>query len=363
MGCLEADSGAFDFDRHKAEAQDAYEPLFSLYRRFADTVRTVLQSAMSAAEISVHSVEARGKTVESFANKATEPSDEDPSVPKYSEPLAAITDLAGVRIIAFFLSTVEQLDALIHDEFEVIEKLVKGELLDEKEMKIGYQSVHYIVQLTSNRTALSEYAQYSDLVCEIQVRTILQHAWAEIEHDIQYKSVASLPQLVRRRFVSLAGLLEIADREFEAIGQEHERIQQDARTSIEEGRLDQVEITPDALKTYLDKKFGLDFRMSSFTYRWTAGLLQQLGFTSLEEVDACIAGYNDDAISRVLHGWRQGQITRFEDTLLAALGEEFIERHPWGVNPEMSWFPSLGRAKLDKIVAAGIEIRRNRPSA
>jgi len=67
---------------------------------------------------------------------------------------------------------------------------------------------------------LSEYALFDKMKCEIQVRTILQHAWAEIEHDLVYKSPADIPFRVRRRFASLAGLLEIADREFESLRQD-----------------------------------------------------------------------------------------------------------------------------------------------
>lgn len=48
----------------------------------------------------------------------------------------------------------------------------------------------------------------------------MQHAWAEIEHDLGYKSKAAVPQDVRRRFSRLAGLLEIADVEFQAIHDE-----------------------------------------------------------------------------------------------------------------------------------------------
>jgi len=48
----------------------------------------------------------------------------------------------------------------------------------------------------------------------------LQHAWAEIEHDLGYKVGATIPVPVRRRFSRLAGLLEIADREFKEIRDE-----------------------------------------------------------------------------------------------------------------------------------------------
>src|SRR5438309_774277 len=81
----------------------------------------------------------------------------------------------------------------------------------------------------------------ADSVAEIQVRTILQHSWAEIEHDIQYKSVSVIPAEIRRRFMSLAGMLEIADREFQAIQDADKRLTEEARASVEGGQLGKVE--------------------------------------------------------------------------------------------------------------------------
>src|SRR6185503_1723451 len=49
---------------------------------------------------------------------------------------------------------------------------------------------------------------------EVQIRSILQHAWAEIEHDIGYKSPRALSYPTRRSFARLASLLELADIEF-----------------------------------------------------------------------------------------------------------------------------------------------------
>src|SRR5258708_36248047 len=84
-----------------------------------------------------------------------------------------------------------------------------------KQEKFGYQSVHYLVKLRANRTALPEYARFSGLVAEVQVRTVLQHAWAEIEHDIQYHSAEAIPAAIRRRVMSRAGMLEIAEHGFQ----------------------------------------------------------------------------------------------------------------------------------------------------
>ena len=126
------------------------------------------------------------------------------------------------------------------------------------------------------------------LVAEVQVRTILQHAWAEIEHDIQYKSTIAIPNTIRRRFMALAGLLEIADREFQAIQNEDKLLKEQARASVEEGVLNQVEITADALRSYLDRRVGPDARTTEFSYEYTAGSASQ-------------SGLHNDRASRCMH--------------------------------------------------------------
>ena len=221
-------------------------------------------------------IEARAKGPESFGAKAETPSETDPRAPKYPSPLEDITDLAGVRIIAFFPSAVEKIGDCIREEFEVLEhENLSRSLLQEE--RFGYQSEHYLVRLDSKRTVLPEYEPHRGLIAEVQVRTILQHAWAEIEHDIQYKSSITIPNTIRRRFMALAGLLEIADREFQTIQDKDKVLNLQARTSVEQGALDQVEITADALRSYLDRKLGSGARMSDYSYEYTARLLKETG--------------------------------------------------------------------------------------
>lgn len=207
-----------------------------------------------------------------------------------------------------------------------------------------------------HRTQPPEYQSYKDLTFEIQVRTILQHAWAEMEHDIEYKSAAVIPASIRRKFIALAGLLEIADREFQALQEEDERLRQQARKSVQLVELTHVEITPDALKSYLDQKLGPDGRMTTWSsYNFTANLLRQLGFETLSQVDECIAGYDDDQVSRALWGMRQGQLNRFEDTQLAAMSDIFIARH-WWCKPGNPYWPKLFKERLERLKDASIEI-------
>ena len=289
--------------------------------------------------------------MESFGTKASKPSELDPDQPKYPNPLSDITDLAGVRVITFFPKTAEAAGKVVRREFEVVDFIDKAALLDDD--RLGYMSAHFLVRLASQRLSLPEYSLYKDLVCELQIRTVLQHAWAEIEHDIQYKATSTIPSQIRKRFTALAGLLEIADREFQAIQDEDARIRSEARKSVEKGHFAGVEITPDALKTYLDRKYGSDARMNEFSYQLAAERVRTLGFEAIEELDKVITPYDDDKISRILWGVRQGQLTRFEDVLLAALGQRFVQQHPWS---ELDWFQDRCRRFLEVLQQNSITV-------
>jgi len=265
--------------------------------------------------------------------------------------LEQITDLSGVRVITFLPRTVDDVCKCIEEQFEVVERVDHGLSLLQLE-RFGYQSVHFIISLNAQRLALPEYQRFSGSKAEIQVRTILQHAWAEIEHDIGYKSSHVIPIVIRRRFASLAGMLEIADREFQGIQDEDLSLRTEAITSIQEGMLDTIEITPYALKAYLDKHLGSDDRMTDFSYDWEVRLLHKLGFSNLDQVNKCIEKFDDDRISRIISGGRQGQLTRFEYLLLAAMGEAYISKHPFNKFP---WFAEPEKGYLRKLEEAGIK--------
>jgi hypothetical protein len=199
---------------------------------------------------------------------------------------------------------------------------------------------------------LAEYESYRRAVAEVQVRTILQHAWAEIEHDIQYKSTIAIPEEIRRRFMALAGMLEVADREFQAIQGADKEIAETARQMVDRGELEGVEITAQALKQFLDKRLGPDGRISDWGYDFAVRVLKNLGFRDLKQVENAIADYNDDHLNSLAWQSRQGQVTRFELMLLAALGERFIERHPWQDSKPITdgW-----RRSLEKFRDAGVK--------
>lgn len=77
--------------------------------------------------------------------------------------------------------------------------------------------MHYVCDIGEKRNTLKEYEYISGLNCEIQVRTMLQHAWAELTHDRNYKLGANLPLQIQRKINLYSGMLEIADEGFSEI--------------------------------------------------------------------------------------------------------------------------------------------------
>lgn len=128
-----------------------------------------------------------------------------------------ITDKAGVRIAVRFRHEVESVLKLVEDSFDILSKENKAELLGHN--KVGYSGVHYDVRLKPQSTG-PEDPDIRDLQCEIQVHTLCQTLWAEMDHELSYKPAQPVPEDLRRQIYLLNALLEIADRSFSAINGE-----------------------------------------------------------------------------------------------------------------------------------------------
>ena len=196
------------------------------------------------------------------------------------------------------------------------------------------------------------------------MRTILQHAWAEIEHDIQYKALVELPSKVRRDFTLLAGMIEVADQRFQEIVDADRALREEALTRVSDGEYSNVEIRRDTVRAYLTDKLGPDGADTDISYDWTVRVLLALGFKDLADVNQCVKNSKADRISRVIDGaQQQDHIGRFESVLLASMGENYILAHPWAINEALArGFISTELGKLAKLEAAGIKIGHYRPA-
>jgi len=183
-----------------------------LLNEFKDKVETILNELLKENKIVVHQVPARVKTIESLTKKL------DTKKGKYTS-FSDLTDIVGVRIIVYLENEVDIVAEMVRREFIIDEK----NSVDKRKLSsdsFGYKSLHYVVGLNKQRIALTENKKFKDLKAEIQIRSILQHAWAEIEHDIGYKGEYEIPENQKRSFSRIAALLETADLEFVRLKEE-----------------------------------------------------------------------------------------------------------------------------------------------
>lgn len=218
----------------------------AIYKRLSSKVESLLLEVFEMNKISFHIVSSRTKDIESLREKVHKND-------KYKE-INQIQDYAGIRIITYVEDEIDEICKIIEDIFD-IDKENSSDKSDNLGVdKVGYKSVHYIASLKSDRLSLPEYKQFENKCFEIQIRTILQHAWAEIEHDRNYKFSGKLPKELNRRFKILAGSLELIDREFNSISNEIDLISQKVKESTKKGELD-ISISSTTLNQYLKTRF------------------------------------------------------------------------------------------------------------
>lgn len=185
---------------------EEFERLRPEYERFTQKLEVLLRDLLRAKDIDFHLQESRTKENSSLREKIVR------SAKTSAGSLGEITDLSGLRIITYYEDDATAVAKLIESEFTVDRdnSIVHSAVAAE----FGYKSAHYVVKLSPGRAALLEWNRLADLKAEIQVRTVLQHAWAAISHKLQYKRKEDVPAILRRKLFRLSALFEIADDEF-----------------------------------------------------------------------------------------------------------------------------------------------------
>lgn len=315
---------------HAQRALRAYDRIRPRYEKCAGKIELMLTDLLDEEQINYQSVSARAKTRESFQRKATRPSAADPTRPKYADPLSAITDLMGARVITYLPESVDRVCEVVAREFTVHEHEDKGQLTKERG-HFGYASKHFLVKLTPERAKLSEYAVLRDKVFEIQVRTAAQHAWAEFEHDVRYK-VAIPPERrpeFDRRFLLAAALVELADAEFTAIEAMYKELAIDTSQQERSHPTTVRTLNPASLLNWLTERYPRAAKSKPEHYTWILGILDALGLAQVRALEDLLSPVDSDLVAAAM-GYRlpAGQVRRLDDDLLAALGEDYLVRQP-----------------------------------
>ena len=124
-----------------------------------------------------------------------------------------ITDLMGVRIICPFIEDLNACENLIKENFELLQSEIKGHFTFKE---FGYESTHLLIKIP--QSVIEEYGYPGTDSLEIQIRTILQDAWAEVEHELVYKAELNpFDEPMRRKLAAVNASLTLADIIFQEI--------------------------------------------------------------------------------------------------------------------------------------------------
>ena len=209
--------------------------------KLGDVAHQILVDIAKELGLTVLAVEHRVKEERSLAGKLERKGD-------LYNVFEDVTDILGCRVICFLSDEVDKIGKKVEESFVVDweNSSNKKDLL--KENAFGYLSLHYICSLPFGD-------KWPDEICgkkfEIQIRTILQHAWSAIHHDIGYKSDFGVPREINRQFARLAGLLELADDEFVRARDNMFAYTEDIRKRIITDDADDVAINMISLNEYV----------------------------------------------------------------------------------------------------------------
>lgn len=170
-----------NFEEYEREGRATYAAL-------ATTVAKILTAAINAEEgYRLQQVNERAKQPVSLRKKL-----EERGITASMILENDIKDLAGCRVIFYTNGDVTRFinSGIINQNFEVLETKLHHPGRDVDDATELYISNHYLVTLRAERIAMPEYAPFAGMRCEIQIQTILNHAWAEMAHDTIYKAPA-----------------------------------------------------------------------------------------------------------------------------------------------------------------------------
>jgi ppGpp synthetase/RelA/SpoT-type nucleotidyltranferase len=176
---------------------------------------TAIRDILEPLHLEIHHISARAKELTSAIGKVRRK--------KYARPWQQLTDQVGARVIVYYPEDVDRAATALRGAFEVDERRSVDKRQTLQIRQFGYRSLHLLIRLGKQFSSRLP-PSLDRLWIEVQVRSLLEHAWAEIEHEICYKSGSTFPVSLLRQFGALAGALEILDLQFSALRGEREKL-------------------------------------------------------------------------------------------------------------------------------------------
>ncbi len=230
----------------KDTLQQEYNDKLPNYDRARENIKEALEEYLKEENISFVTIESRIKDFESFYEKI--------SRKKYENPFEENEDFCGIRIILYFQDDIEKVNKIIEENFFIQESENKSNKLEDNEF--GYRSNHLIIKVKDSWCVTPNYKGLENLKIELQIRTVLMHTWAAIEHKLGYKNNQELPKNLKRKLYLMSAQLENADMQFQEIKDAAENFQHSTvEKSIKKGEFIAEKLNIDTLQALLEYYF------------------------------------------------------------------------------------------------------------
>jgi putative GTP pyrophosphokinase len=333
-----------------SKIEEEYTSQRSVYEAFTENAYELLSKLLKEMGIEFASMEKRTKSIESLRGKV----ERGGKMGKY-DSLKEITDLSGIRIIAFLKEDCKKISTLLSQSFvaDRINSIDKEDEIDPD--RFGYQSIHLILSYGDDRLKLPEFKRFVGLKFEVQVKTLLQHTWSTIDWKLRYKRRSEAPKKLRRRLFRISALLDAADDELSYVYEQVSDIKSYYANAISRGDLS-LEIDLDSVDALLASRAAPDGpiaklfsklnpapnldqtkqqeSVSSETFLPT---LKAAGITELRQLDQRIKAIDD------------AQLAKFQAALKSWLGE--TNNATWSTN-------RFDMGKIALLMTAPVEVAK-----
>lgn len=232
---------------------ERYKAEFSRLVERATLLEMYLGRLLSPGNYDLHTITARAKEPDSVRAKILRK--------RYGNPAMQLTDRLGARIIVYFSADVDRVAKDLRAFLDIDYRNSSDKRASLGLREFGYRSVH-IVARPKAVTLGMEFEGLRGQRFEIQIRSVLEHAWAEIEHEVVYKAGLTSGGEERRRFSAIAGTLELLEKEFSALREYRNEIIECYVSQIRQGASLTVELDAPWLLATLEvfRPDGLSWR-------------------------------------------------------------------------------------------------------
>ncbi|SNT46529.1 GTP pyrophosphokinase [Rhodococcoides kyotonense] len=251
--------GAADQATRRKQYGAQFDDGVQALRRLGGEVQFALESALIVEKIKTHSVTHRVKDKASFLDKIERKA--------YEDPFGQTPDLVGARVVCLFKEDLERIDSIVRSTFEVLEH--EDKLQTAETDQFGYMSVHYVCELSAKDSG-ARYNGIKGLKFEIQCRTLLMDAWANVSHYLAYKGEASIPDEILRDFHALSALFYVADNQLQNIYNQSRNSENEEAVSVESSgsptsdKIDRSSLKAVLRHLYPDREASTDIEYSEF---------------------------------------------------------------------------------------------------